>query len=158
MGVNLSSLVKKGGAMIRYLCVVIAALFVPILGAAQCLTTLAPNPPFIPNAQYRTDVPEGGFWYGTDQLWTALGFDGKWSMRDKLVVIAKRLDVEAPSVVVAHANAAFIPSDGRVPTAGTVAPAMMTAIDIPTAGCWEVTVHYRGHTLPFVVSVEPSKP
>ena len=168
--------------MIRCVFVLVAALFLPILGAAQCLTTFAPNPPFVPPAQYHTDVPEGAFWYGTDQLWTALDFDGKWSMRDnvlhgkgyrtkltfwsrsfdwhkefepRLVVVAKRLDVEAPSVVVAHANAVFIPRGGRVPTAGTVAPAMMMAIDIPTAGCWEVTAHYRGHTLPFIVSVEP---
>jgi hypothetical protein len=168
--------------MIRYLFIVIAALLLPILNAAQCLTTLAPNPPFVPPAQYRVDAPDGGFWYGTDQLWTALGFGGKWSMRNnvlhgkgyrtkltfwarsfdwrtetepKLVVIAKCLDVDGPSVLVAHASAVFIPSDGRVPTASTVAPAMMTLIDIPTAGCWEVTAYYRGHTLPFTVSVEP---
>jgi hypothetical protein len=168
--------------MIRYVFVVIAALFLPILGAAQCLTTLAPNPPFVPPAQYRTVVPEGSFWYGTDQLWTALSFDGKWSMRDnvlrgrgyrtkltfwsrgfdwhtelepKLVIVAKRLDAKAPSVVVAHANAVFIPSQDGVAIEPAVAPGMMTAIDISTAGCWEVTAHYRGHTLPFVVSVGP---
>jgi hypothetical protein len=172
--------------MIRYVFVVIAALFLPILGAAQCLTTLAPNPTFVPPAQYLFDAPKGAFWYGTDQLWTALGFDGKWNMRDnvlhgkgyrtkltfwsrafdwrtetepKLVIIAKRLDVEAPSVVVAHANAVFIPSHSTAAIAPAiardVAPGMMTAIDIPTAGCWEVTAHYRGHKLPFIVSVEP---
>jgi hypothetical protein len=168
--------------MIRYLFVVVAALFLPILVVAQCLTTLAPIPPFVPPAEYPAHVPEGSFWYGADQLWTSLAFDGKWNMRDnvmhgkgyrtkltfwsrgfdwhteaepKLVVIAKRLDVKAPSVVVTHANAVFIPSDGRVPSASTVAPAMMTAINIPTAGCWEVTAHYRGHALPFKVSVEP---
>jgi hypothetical protein len=171
--------------MTRYLFVVIAAFFLPILGAAQCLTTLAPNPPFAPPPQYQTNVPEDSFWYGADQLCTALGFDGNWRMRDnvlhgkgyrtkltfwsrgfdwrkefepKLVIVAKRLDVEAPSVVVAHANAVFIPSHGAAAIAPTfargVAP-VMTAIDIPTTGCWEVTAHYGGHTLPFIVSVEP---
>jgi hypothetical protein len=172
--------------MVRYVFVVIAALLLPILGAAQCLTTRAPNPPFVPPAQYLFDAPKGAFWYGTDQLWTALGSDGKWSMGDnvlhgkgyrtkltfwsrsfnwrtelepKLVIIAKRLDADLPSIVVAQANAVFIPSHGTAAIAPDIArrvpPAMMTAINIPTAGCWEVTAQYRGHALPFVVSVEP---
>jgi hypothetical protein len=32
---------------------------------------------------------------------------------------------------------------------------MMTLIDIPKTGCWEITAHYKGHDLSFVVSVEP---
>jgi hypothetical protein len=32
---------------------------------------------------------------------------------------------------------------------------MMTGIDIPTAGCWEITGHYNDHDLTFIVSVEP---
>jgi hypothetical protein len=31
---------------------------------------------------------------------------------------------------------------------------MMTLIDIPKTGCWEITAHYKGHDLSFVVSVE----
>jgi hypothetical protein len=64
----------------------------------------------------------------------------------KLIITAKRLDGDAPSVAVAHANAVFV-------TGNT--PAMMTLIDIPTAGCWELTGHYHGHTLTFIASVEP---
>jgi hypothetical protein len=172
--------------MRRNVFAVMAALFVPLLGSAQCLTTRAPNPPFVPPSQYLFDAPKGAFWYGSDQLWTALGFDGKWIMRDnvlhgkgyrtkltfwargfdwhtelepKLVIIAKRLDGDASSVVVAHANAVFIPSRSAVPIVSAnvpvAAPGMMTGIDIPSAGCWEVTAQYGGYTLVFVVSVEP---
>jgi hypothetical protein len=38
---------------------------------------------------------------------------------------------------------------------GMMPPGMMTGLDVPTAGCWELTAHYRGHTVNFVVSVEP---
>lgn len=42
-------------------------------GDTACLVTLPPNPAFIPPAPYdQLPVPEGGFWYGTDALWTSL--------------------------------------------------------------------------------------
>jgi len=35
---------------------------------------------------------------------------------------------------------------------------MVTGINIPTLGCWEITAHYQGEELTFVVRVtqEPS--
>jgi hypothetical protein len=35
-------------------------------------------------------------------------------------------------------------------------PAMVTGIDIPTVGCWEITVDYKGDKLKFVVWVVPA--
>ena len=154
-------------------------LLLPLLSSAQCLTTLAPNPPFVPPIAY----PPGGlgagmFWFGTDALWTALSFDGKWQgyngkpyvqkltfwrkgfdwrkeIEPELIVTGKRLDGDAPSIAVAHANAVFIPIPIPGDTGEKMPPAMMTGVDIPTAGCWELTAHYAGHSLTFVVSVEP---
>jgi hypothetical protein len=117
------------------------------------------------------------FWYGSDALWTALNFDGKWKAGDygngtvyttklvfwtrdfdwrkelepKLIVTGKRLDGNAPSVAEAHASTVFVP--GNRP--GMMPPGMMTGLDIPTVGCWELTAHHGGHTLTFAVSVEP---
>jgi hypothetical protein len=163
--------------MLRYVFAVMATLFLPLLGTAQCLTTRAPNPPFLPRAPYQVDAPQKMFWYGTDRLWTALGSDGKWHMRNnimkgkgyrtkltfwrrgfdwrteaepKLVVVATRLDGDAPKLIMAPVNVVFIPS--------REAAGIMTGIDIPSAGCWEVTAQYGGpggHSLTFVVSVEP---
>jgi hypothetical protein len=154
-----TSFVKWEDPMLRYFLVVMAALLLPVLALAQCLTTLAPNPPFVPPAPYPPSAPNGTFWYGTEALWTAVDVDGKWSMRNnvlngkgyrtklvfwrrgfdsrtepepKLIVTGKRLDGDAGNT-----------------------PGMMTLVDIPTAGCWEVTGHYGGHTLTFVVSVVP---
>jgi hypothetical protein len=159
--------------MSRYLAVAVIGLLLPLLTSANCFATLAPNPPFVPPAPYPSNAPDGMFWYGTDTLWTTLDVDGKWHMQKnvrhgkgyrtklvfyrlgfdwhkevqpKLIVASKRLDGKAPFVPVEPANAVFLPSK---------TPAMMTAIDIPTAGCWELTAHYNGHTLTFIVSVEP---
>lgn len=114
--------------MFRYLAVIVVALLASLLSSAQCLTTLAPNPPFVPPAPYTSSPPDGQFWYGSDALWTLLAFDSKWRMQGnvngegyttklvfwhrgfdwrkepepKLIVTAKRLDGEAPSVAVAH--------------------------------------------------------
>jgi hypothetical protein len=140
--------------------------------------TRRPYPPFVPPIQYPPGEPASGvFWYGTDELWTALSVDGKWKMGNygkdsvyttklvfwgrgfdwrkeyepKLIVTGTRLDGDAPSIAIAHANAAFVPGDRP----GMMPPGMMTGLEVPTAGCWELTAHYRGHTLTFVVSVEP---
>lgn len=143
-------------------------------GETACLVTLPPSPAFIPPAPYdQLPVPEGGFWYGTDALWTQLDADGVWHTKDnvdkhggyvtklifwtqdfkwrkenepELIVTAQRLDGDAPSVAVAYANAVNV--TGKT-------PAVMTGIRVPTSGCWEVTGYYRGHRLTFVVSVEP---
>src|SRR5260370_24776224 len=159
--------------MSRYLFSIMAGFLLPVLCSAQCLTTLAPNPPFVPPIQYPAGAAASGtFWYGTDELWTAQSVDGKWKMEGavyttklvfwgrrfdwrkenepKLIVTGKRLDGDAPSIAVSHANAVFVPGKP-----GMMPPGMMTLLDVPTAGCWELTAHYRGHTLTFVVSVEP---
>ncbi len=159
--------------MLRYLFAVIAGLLLVALSSAQCRTTLAPNPTFVPPAPYPPSASDNMFWYGTDSLWTALGAHGKWTIHNnvlesrgayrtklifwrrgfdwrkepepKLIITARRLDGDAPSVAVTHANAVFLGNT----------PGMMTLIDIPTAGCWELTGHYHGHALTFTVSVEP---
>jgi len=163
----------------RYLCLfAVMAGLLPALCSAQCLPTQAPNPAFVPPIQYPpSGLANGNFWYGTDALWTALSVDGKWKMADhakgqvlttklifwgrgfdsskkfepELTLTGKRLDGDAPSLAVSPAHKAFVGAVSR----GTMPPAMMIGLDVPTAGCWELTAHYGGHTLTFVVSVEP---
>jgi hypothetical protein len=144
------------------------------LWSATCLTTLPPNPPFTPPAPQRA-IPAGQFfWYGTEALWTTLPISGAWNglhpyssetkgyrqkvfwwrqgynakteQKPKLIVTGRRLDGDAPSFAVSDATNAYAPDIGS---------AMLVGIDIPTHGCWEITGHYSGHTLTFIVSVEP---
>lgn len=71
--------------MFRYLAVAVIGLLLPLLSAAQCLTTVTPNPVFVPPAPYPSSASEGQFWYGTDTLWTTLDIDGKWHMQDNVL-------------------------------------------------------------------------
>lgn len=143
----------------------------PSQSSAPCLTTLAPAERFVPPAVYLHDAGQSRFWYGTTALWTALSYDGNWGglhnekgyrqklffwsqgydwrkePKPSLVVTAKRLDGDAPGVAITDANNAFVPS--------RTAAAMVTAFELPTRGCWEITAHYRGHALSFVVLVKP---
>jgi hypothetical protein len=153
----------------------LAPIIVPVLGCAApgtCLTTLPPNPPFQPPAPY-DGLSGDGYWYGTNELWTLLPFDGIWHMqgnvdkdggyvtkltfwrkgfnaikepRPNLIVTAKRLDEDSGSVAVASASAVFL--TGKT-------PAMMTRMRIPAPGCWQITGHYGTHVLTFIVAVQP---
>jgi hypothetical protein len=141
---------------------------------AACPVTKPPAQPFVPPPPYWTDHGPEQFWYGTESLWTLLGVRGAWNIQNNvlegkrgyrtkltywrrgfdwrrepepgLIVIAKRLDREAPPVAAGPAHAVFVTTER---------PGMMTGIDIPSTGCWELTAQYGGQKLSFVVSVQP---
>lgn len=137
-----------------------------------CPVTKLPTQPFVPPSPYPADPGEGRFWFGTEKLWTHLFVDGRWrglptdsGYRDKvfwwrrgynwrienppkLTVTARRLDSPAPRLVTdEHANAGW--------TSDRDHPFIVTGIDIPTAGCWQITGDYKGDRLTFVVWVAP---
>jgi hypothetical protein len=134
-----------------------------------CPVTRPPAQPFVPPPPYWTEHGPDGFWYGSESLWTLLHVPGTWMMgggkvyttklvywrrgfdwrkepEPELIVIAKRLDREAPPVAAGPAHAVFVTTER---------PGMMTGIDIPSTGCWELTAQYGGQRLSFVVSVQP---
>lgn len=129
------------------------------------LTFQAPEP-LAPDAPWpRT------FWFGSEHLWTALDIKGVWedlpknpdgytqkimwwsslfSLKDELepalVVFGRRLDAEAPELKFYGATNA---------TAADIGEAMLTGVDFPTEGCWEVTGQYKKTGLTFVVWIAP---
>lgn len=140
---------------------------------ADCpVTTAAENVPFTAPDPYSPDAPwEGEFWFGTKGLWTALRTDGVWQglpdnpqgytqkimwwsdlfvFKDEpepaLVVTGRRLDVEAPPLQFYGATNAM---------AGDIKTAMLTGVDFPALGCWEVTGEYKKSRLTFVVWLAP---
>ena len=142
--------------------------------AKPCLVTKPPAQPFVPPRPYWKNHNPDQFWYGTESLWTLLGAEGTWHIgnnvlesggryRDKLIywrrgfdfrkdrpaliVNAMRLDREAPPVSAGRPSAVFV--------TGPAPAAMMTMIDIPASGCWEITAKYHDQNLSFVVSVQP---
>jgi hypothetical protein len=149
------------------------AFAVPFLSAGSeknCAVTKQPNRLFFPPAGYDQYQITGAFWYGNDSLWTIIhphrwraggndgaklpfwrrGFDWKSVDKLRLAVVARRVDAFAPLVW----------ADGISSTSidGSNAPgrmAMLTGIDIPIAGCWEISAHYLDQTLAYTIWVEP---
>jgi hypothetical protein len=156
-------------------CGFVLALLVPNLATAAdsehaCPVTTPPNPAFVPPAPYRPNAYHGGFWYGSNALWTQLPVDGVWSglpRRDNkgyfnklflwqqgfdgrkepeadITVVLKRLDTHMPHVSSRGGTNAFFDNSW----------AMLTGVIFPTEGCWEVTSYYRGQALTFVLSIQ----
>ena len=137
-----------------------------------CRTTASSTPPlFFGPKPYSMHAPSpASFWYGTDALWTILRDDGRWGAlylsdqrvyRNKvfvwrkgynsrrepkppLTLVATRVDEHAPKILVRDATHA---------SAEGIGTAMLTAANLPAAGCWEFTAHYGPQTLTFTVSV-----
>lgn len=133
-----------------------------------CPITRAPNRPFVPPAPPAPTqvLGRGGeFWYGTPALWTSLLSDGTWSglpyhdgaytqkvfwwsegydWRSPLTVTGRRIDGSAPRLAASTATNAF---------ADDIGSSILVGVDIPAAGCWEITGHLKEVTLSFVVWV-----
>ena len=137
----------------------------PVTTAANSLSFEAPAP-------YAAVAPwEGLFWYGSEGLWTALHTNGVWEglpdnpagytqkimwwsdsyvlkneLQPALVVSGRRLDAEAPPLKFDGATNAY---------AEDIGDAMLTGVDFPTRGCWEITGQYKKSELKFVVWIAP---
>jgi hypothetical protein len=135
---------------------------------ADCPVTTSKGVSFKAPEPYEAMAPWPGiFWYGEEHLWTALHENGVWEglpknpdgytqkimwwsslyvLKDELepalVVSAQRIDGEAPPFKFHGATNAF---------AKDIGDAMLTGVDFPTEGCWEVTGQYKKSGLTFVV-------
>ena len=146
---------------------------VPNLAAAEnaCPVTTPPNPQFVPPAPFAPNAAKGAFWYGTNALWVQLplegvwrglpsrdnggyfnklflwqqGYDGRREPQPDIIVVLKRLDAKVPLVSKRGGTNAFFESSW----------AMLTGVLFPTEGCWEITSSHAGHTLTFVLSIQP---
>lgn len=139
---------------------------------ASCPVTKTPDRSFAPPQPYSPDSPyEGQFWYGSETLWTLLPSEGNWSdlpheetgyvqktfwwregydwqeePQPELTVTGRQLDGEAATLTASEATNGYHPD---------LKSFMLVGVDIPRAGCWEISGHYQGHDLSFVVWVAP---
>jgi hypothetical protein len=135
-----------------------------------CPITRPPNPAFVPPAPWPAEPVGDEFWIGTAELWTSVSPSGMWKglphnptgytqkifiwkpnysarlePQPKLTITGKRLDVAAPSYVTSGGtNACHSDFGGCV---------MLWGVDLPSLGCWKLTVEHVGHELSFVVWV-----
>jgi len=83
--------------------------------------------------------------YRNKLFWWRQGYNAAAEDRPELSVSARRLDGEAPPAQVSRATNAHHKDFGGW--------AMLVMVEFPAGGCWEVTGHYKGETLSFVVQV-----
>jgi hypothetical protein len=138
------------------------------LWSATCLTTLPPNPPFEPPEAERYNIGRS-FWYGNEALWTHLPLGGTWKglpYRDDSKKYVQKLfwyskDHTLPSEPKRQIVVTGRLLDGDSSSFAESRPANsspslgIVGIGIPSPGCWEITGYYNGHTLTYVISVEP---
>jgi hypothetical protein len=143
-----------------------------LIPPADCPVTTVQSGSLTAPEPYSASAPwEGFFWYGSEGLWTALHEDGVWSklsgtpdgyiqkipwwsdryslkdeQRPALAVSARRLDAEASPLRFYGATNAFTEDSGE---------AMLTGVEFPTLGCWEVRGEYKKSELVFIVWLAP---
>ena len=141
-----------------------------------CLLTIPPQPGLIPPEPYPSEAPilYDAVWYGTSALWTMLdpdgevwaglpvddgGFGQKWiwwsdaasgpaePIPPPIIVTGRQLDGSA--TLEAKAG-----GPGNTGFREDIGSFMMVGIEIPAAGCWELTARYGDAQLSYVVMVE----
>jgi hypothetical protein len=134
-------------------------------GVDNCPITKPPDPAFVPPPPY--PVASGGFYVGTPKLWVLVypspwrglplwpegyrqkivwwskGYDAKADPTPAIAIRGRRLDGNAPPLVVTGANGSW-----------TTVDFIMSGVNFPTTGCWEITGALKGAETKFIVSVE----
>ncbi len=139
---------------------------------ADCPVTTTGILSFEPPTPFTSSAPwEEFFWFGSNHLWTVLNDDGVWSglplnpdgytqkimwwsslfnlpaeSEPALVVSGRRLDGDAPPLRFYGATNA---------SAKDIGEAMLTGVEFPSLGCWEVRGEYKKTSLTFVVWLAP---
>lgn len=138
-----------------------------------CPLTIPPQPGFVPPEPYPPEVPAlyQSVWYGDDELWTMLHPGGEtWTelpehegtFGQKTLWWSARFsagDEPAPSITVTgrQLDGAATFEAGGPGTNGfreDIGSFMLVGLEIPEAGCWELTARYGDGELTYVVFVD----
>jgi hypothetical protein len=131
-------------------------------GSAQSTCPVTRGPAFTPPPPY-PQVLQGGVFFGNPNLWVALLGDGEWHVhREKIAWWSTRFDgpqEPQPLTITGRrldGDASPLKSDSAANGSHTrdMGWFIMTAVDFSTEGCWEITGHYKGEDLKFVVLVK----
>jgi hypothetical protein len=137
----------------------------------QSCPVTTPDHAFVPPSPYDSIKEAYAFLYGRAKLWTViythytvldavklpffrLGYDYPKETFPQLTVVARRLDQDSPLVWSGR------PTGGHIPGKGPEGMFMLTGVDLPSPGCWEIAAHYVApdyvvQALSYTVWVEP---
>ena len=134
--------------------------------ASSCPVTNSPTPAFVPPPRYPRSQGTG-FYLGTSKLWVYVypspwsnlprwpegyrqkiawfseGYNAHADPEPAIVISGRRLDGDAPPLIVTGANGSWTSVDF-----------IMSGVNFPKAGCWEITGRFKGAEVKFVVLVE----
>ncbi|MGH8923991.1 MAG: hypothetical protein ACRDWA_05020 [Acidimicrobiia bacterium] len=143
----------------------------PVDSGEACPLTIPPQPGLIPPEPYPPEPPAlyQAVWYGTSALWTMLDPEGEvWSglpvddgmFGDKRIWWSDGASRTLPPIIVTgrqlDGSASFeaeAGSPGNYSFREDIGSFMMVGIEIPAAGCWELTARYGDAELSYVVMV-----
>jgi hypothetical protein len=134
--------------------------------ADSCPVTKPPDPAFVPASPYPEAegksfyvatpklwvLADPGPWRGLPRwpegyrqkiIWWSAGYDAKADPLPAIAISGRRLDRNAPPPVVTGATGSW-----------TTIDFIMSGVNFPTIGCWEITGKFKGAEVKFVVSVE----
>jgi len=138
-----------------------------------CPVTKPADQPFVPPPPHPAGPGRGYYWFGTDRLWTSLpevgawrlghnspgdatfrqklffwrqGYDPRSEPRPNLTVSGKRIDAPAGPLLTDGKGSGGSTKDDQF---------IVTGINFPTTGCWEITGRYENDELAFVIWVSP---
>jgi hypothetical protein len=128
---------------------------------ASCPITIQQSV-FIPPAPY-PGAPSSGFYFGTEKLWTQLN-NSVWSnlplwpegYRQKIAWWTRDYDTKASLTISGRrldGNDSFFNSEANRSYRDDMGNFIMSAVNIPTTGCWEITGRLGEEQLQFVVWV-----
>lgn len=153
----------------RYPLLVLSAFTACASFAGDLCPTTSDNASFVPPAPYPKagNVRGQAFYVGSPNLWVLVhpvpwhagplwpdgyqekivwysqGYDAKADPRPAISISGRRLDGDAPPLVVTGANGTWQDVDF-----------IMSGVNFPTKGCWEITGKFKGAEVKFVVPVE----
>jgi hypothetical protein len=134
--------------------------------SSSCPATLPTAKLFVPPSPYPKVAPYGGFWYGSDKLWLSLHPDGNWQQLlhgDKVFWWSDGYEGNDEPTPPLQVTGRQLDGDGTFTSTGATNAlhedfggwTMLTGVQVPGAGCWEIIGEYETTSLKFVVQVNP---
>lgn len=137
----------------------------PSSGFEHCPVTRRPQTAFLPPAPWPAEPPTTGwFWYGQPELWTALPESGVWQQLrygEKFWWWSENFDVREDSTPDLKIAARQLGGEGLTFNSSKATNgfhesfnlAMLVGVQLPAAGCWEISGQFQGAQLKLVVWV-----